>query len=93
VEGWGSNDRPARTSALAALFFRSRTISFLLPPAFSRLATPLPTNSETLRVAPLPESAIAVAAPVTTPVAIPCFFTALRTDFPIDFVLFFFFIA
>ena len=93
VSGSGSKDRPARTRAAAVFFFKLRMASFRLPPALSKLATPLPTASENLRVAPLVERATAVAAPVSTPVAMLCRFTVLRSDLPIAFVLFLFFIA
>jgi hypothetical protein len=59
-----------------------------LLPAFIRLATPVPTALDIRFVAPVLESATAVAAPVSTPVAILCRLTAFRTDFAILFVAF-----
>ena len=91
--GAGSRERPARNRASAVAFLKLRTISFRLPPALSRLAMPLPTASDILRVAPVVESATAVAAPVRTPVAMLWRLTALRTDFVIRFVVLFFFIG
>jgi hypothetical protein len=59
-----------------------------LLPAFNRPAIPVPTASDIRFVAPVLESATAVAAPVSTPVAMLCRFTAFRTDFAMLLVAF-----
>ena len=76
-------------------FFSPRNTSVFLLPAFKSPAIPLPTTSDIFFVAPLVERATAVAAPVSTPVAMLWRRTALRTDFAILFEPFFdfFFIA
>jgi hypothetical protein len=83
------SERPARTSASPVFFFRLRSISVRAPLAFNKPATPVPTASETFLVAPVVESATAVAAPVNTPVAMLWRLTAFRTDLPRLFVAFF----
>ena len=87
----GCKDLPARTSASPVAFLMLRNISPRFPPAFSNPATPLPTASDIFLVAPVVESATAVAAPVSTPVAILWRFTALRIDLPRPFVALFVF--
>jgi hypothetical protein len=76
---------------VAVAFRIPRSSLAALAARLEQSATPLPTASDIFLVAPVVESATAVARPVRTPVAMLWRFTALRIDLPRPFVAFFVF--